>query len=399
MRSSNSSYLCICVLSIGIVTANFLFAQQHVMEFKIADQGKKSEPEDYGLWKEMMRGEWDRAGLSNKIERMSDLLWILEEDLELLNEVPQYQELQTEVLYEYNFLREILEKSQAISLGDIDYGWVLENAQADIMKQDIIESYGAQEPSRAKARLVKDVQETLELEDTVVALSCPEQKAGAFAIARHEIAFICMCYVPDVDQALFAVYHEFGHVVHKDIYVGEGCPQRMLNSVEHQADIRKIDCYINLGKKAFDRSTKLGRRINDILAKYPHGLLFWKPPQEEYEKSLCIRSSELRADLFAAQKLLQQRTLSPLILSINDYSYDYPIAWQDYVKSLYPNHFERAIYLAGFLVDNGIDINAEIKEWEHTGTCIALETRDPFAEFVERNKKELSQCRAIEPDM
>jgi hypothetical protein len=180
------------------------------------------------------------------------------------------------------------------------------------------------------------------------------------------------------------VYHELGHVVHRDHAKSLSMDDDVLafkdelNRPEFKAALEKIKHYTELGKKAFDNTTNVGSRINKILAKRS---TFWIEPEDkaEYTKMLYLRGKEQRADLFAIQRLYKQEKLSAILQAIRDYVIDRNYVVARGSKDVHPSDFERALYMAGFLVDKGMDINKAFKEWELRGKCIrAEEYYSPF---------------------
>jgi hypothetical protein len=242
----------------------------------------------------------------------------------------------------------------------------------------IIEEMDFEDLSKASAMqkaLVKEAQRIVQLEKKVRVVSVPGKKA--FSSILEDTHIIALCDFPDLDYRLFAIYHELGHVVNNDatritsVFKDSRASSRFLEEPSLRKAIERAEKYLEIGKRSFTSETALGEHINQVLIGQTS---FWVPPSDpvRYKNSIYFRACEQRADLYALEKLYEQELLTPIITIINTWArLGQVVTYSD--EDRHPSRFERALYLAGFLVDKGLDINALVSQWEHHGTCINAE--------------------------
>ncbi len=196
------------------------------------------------------------------------------------------------------------------------------------------------------------------------ALQCTDN-----ATARSPSKIAVCSDIPDLEILRSIIYHEMGHLVNGDLHRDDEDSAILgwLNDVSFATDLKTIKRYTELGKTAFDCSTDTGKLINHVLSTHE---IFWNKPKRllDYKLMIALRGIEQRADLFSLQKLWEQNQLVTILTVIEQYSKsDYIVARE---RSQHPSYFERALYIAGFLVDKGIDINALFKKFEEQGKCM-----------------------------
>ena len=330
----------------------------------------------YQFWKETEQYIWKKRPTMTLLKKVDFIVTTLNSYLYQLEQTGSLdRHSQLEALYIYNFIRELLNRTKAKSFSEIDQKWFSQ------VKKEIIPLLYAEEkkysaPTLAQAELRDQAQKLIKIEDEILAFSYAG--AGASGWVNPGIYSVALCKTPDINIQLGVLYHELGHIVHKDmenradINIGVKTHEEFLNDPSFKADIDRITKYLQLGKKAFDKSTPVGKHIVDILSRYPE-LHFWTQPRKKTlrNKISYLRGNEQRADLFEIEQLLANHQLDAILQGIADYAFgssDIPVIahpWEDH----HPSDFERALYRAGFLVDKGIDINKVFQRWYATGTC------------------------------
>lgn len=184
-----------------------------------------------------------------------------------------------------------------------------------------------------------------------------------------KINTLFMINSPNLDDRLFALYHELGH--------------------KANISLESVDQYLVLGQAAIDNSSNIGSLIKRALTvatenNSPHQ--FWIPPTDQEALALysLTRKNEQHADLYALHQLYAHGFMQTLLrwieylVSCNQHtryctldelyivSKNLPSGKQD----KHPSNIERAIYIVGFLASHGININAALLQYEAHGTCI-----------------------------
>jgi hypothetical protein len=338
--------------------------------------------ESYQLWKTKQQESWKQDKLTFPA-RARGLLSGLETNLTSLGKSPQDAYFQTQALYNYNLLRELLGKAPAVSLPELDHQWA-EEVKESINSYVVMEEQGAKEATAAHNLLLDEAQRMLGFKQKIIALS--RSIASGSALTRAQISYVILCEIPDLDAQLFTLHHELGHIVHNDTInsdkakAGEITYDELLADKDFIAAIDHIDRYTTIGKQAFTNETKVGKHINEILETHK---TFWIEPAADKLKELLFRRGiEKRADLYALDNLFAQNQISPILQEIVDYGEsNYIVIKGD--EDVHPSHIERALYDAGFLVDKGLDINKLLKDWYTTGKC-KLAGGLPSLEFIEK---------------
>ena len=347
--------------------------------------------ESYEAWKEGQESYWQKWGKHTLLAKIFSLIPSLQEKLLLLKEIatkdPQEQqklqvlygstfvvETQIDSLYEYNLLRELLGLSPIKSFSEISSTWVNQVAQ-EAEPYMYLEKTGYDLPQFGQTQLLKQAQKLLKLKQEILLFSHYDYDMHGIShpeLTPEDKTIIALCRTPDVDEQLATLYHELGHV--------------LMKTDDKETDIKKIDRYLEIGKRAFNNSTALGQHINWLLAEHT---IFWAPPKDPQQKKEIAfqRNEEKLADLFEIENLFKQNQLSAILLDIANYAtmQRSPVASP---QDTYPSPFERALYMTGFLVDKGVEINKAFKEWYAKGICKQLPEETPDILFSQPLKSQ-----------
>jgi hypothetical protein len=326
------------------------------------------------------------SALSSPDNAFNTLFYSLDRWLSALQENPGDRLLERVVLNAYNYLRELYNRPFIASLDELDEQWFRQKAR-EFAYEKLAQS------TLAQKRLVREAQKRLGLKKDILVKSSgrSEDARASWSPYARGLPVLIMGTEPDLDTRLFSTYHELGHIAHNDgvneflVEDGEKTFQGIMADPEFKRDVNRIEYYKELGKKAFNKSTRIGKRINTILNQYD---MFWVQPlsgkirphvQYELDK-------ERRADLFALDKFYGLKKITTILNMIYRHASgtrrsfylkggEHPIVLDTakYPELNHPADFERALYMAGFLVDKGIDINAAFREWENRGVCIDAE--------------------------
>jgi hypothetical protein len=191
---------------------------------------------------------------------------------------------------------------------------------------------------------------------------------------------VMLCRFEDYNYRLAVLYHEFGHIA-----------QHMGIADDLGKDWQMYQHYIEVGANAIDTSGALEKWVNLRKSAYRA----FSPGDASEEKLERDRKIEAQADLFSFRKLFEQKRITPLIVRlahwfsrvgipeteslINSLQAIYTKAKQpsEEFLSTHPLYLARALALAGFLTEHGIDVNKELKKWEDEGMCIDTESLPP----------------------
>ena len=333
---------------------------------------------DYQTWKQELDEIWNEENISTLASKVLSLIYFINDvSADTDSTRSTYQ------LYAYNSLRELLGVAPVQSISKADRQW-LEQVEEEADPYEYMEKEKYDVPTIRQTQLLNQAKKLLKLEDDIHIFSFYQYDyEGEAASIKPGKGSIAICRLPDLDEQLGILYHEIGHIVHKDDentdaveakrktskeVIGEPCFKNS-TKIENcfEKDLEKIKHYLDLGKKAFDNSTPVGRRVNEVLSQYTS---FWTPPEDEAERDEMIyfRGTEQRADLYEAEKLFKLNKMSAILQEIAKFLLNSdPIIAQPTEK--HPSDFERGLYMAGFLVDKGIDINEAFKQWYRTGKC------------------------------
>jgi hypothetical protein len=268
---------------------------------------------------------------------------------------------QEKLLFFYNFLRELVDEKLAPSFELVDYAW-LARAQKEAIPLAIQVEGGLLSAIAAQRHLVEQAKELLGINDQLYVFSEPEFGGSS------KNSFSAVCQTPDLGTGLYTVYHELGHIINQDskelakIRSGSKSYKDILENPYFVADMNAISRYVELGKTVFDREASFGRHVHRILEMYDSS---WNLPPHvaNKEEALYAKGVEKRADLFALEKLFEHDKLPAILQAIARHAL-YDEGDEVIVTpgtAHYPCDIERVLYMAGFLAENGIDINSAMR--------------------------------------
>jgi hypothetical protein len=249
-------------------------------------------------------------------------------------------------------------------------------ASSEAEERVLIDEFGLLPVTSQHKKFVAYAQTLMGVNEEILVLKNQHQFDAQVGSAPSGKTYIGLCGTNDVEYNSFIVYHELAHLFHNDtlmknqVSTGEKLSSYFLELPDFKADLDAIERYKELGKTAFDTTSLIGKRIHKVLQEYDN---FWIAPEDEetYTDMLFLRGTESRADLLACKKLLEQKNIDPLLRIIDLYSKQTGYWGIQAIGDTYPHPsaFERALYIAGFLVDHGIDINEAFKKWNAEGEC------------------------------
>jgi hypothetical protein len=344
----------------------------------------------YHWWKreELKKSSAQKQTLPELLETLTDMV---SDDLA----TPQEQRDPGAVLYPYNMLRDVLGDPRASSLEEVNTAWVDKIAHEAGL--EVLIEKGHTAPTPAQKKLIENAIAQLELEIPVVPLAHPEEKEGASGLLGSK-TYISLCKDLDLDTRLSTLYHELGHIQHKDIEhstavrLGNETISSIRTEKHFAADLKDIHNYLELGWKVVPslQNTTVGRHLYKVLdydnPQSPASMVrkklgaLWNPPKdnEAREESGYHREREERADLFALRHLYKQGYVSAILASIWEYGMS-DLSYRDkpYVIAQgevnHPSDVERALYMIGFLVAHGVAVPRQLYDWETQGTCTPAE--------------------------
>jgi hypothetical protein len=326
-----------------------------------------SQPSSYELWREQLSQDLIAEGISYKLEQTRELLSMLSEaftnNADTANRTP-------EIIFIYNFVRELWDQPTIENIDTIDRNW-LEMIETDRLAQEL----GLETVSTNHITMVEDAQRVMNVAERLLLLKNRSKFDAHVGTSALGNTFMALCGTAELEYSLFIVYHELAHLVHNDTLLKnelaeDQSPRYFLELPEFKRDLDDIKNYTELGKHAFDDSTSVGRRVHKVLKEYDS---FWIEPEdkETYDQMLVLRGTEQRADVLAFKKLFEQNHLNSLLRVIDLYAKQTGYWSVQAIKDehIHPSAFERALYLAGFLVSRGIDVNKALAAWYEAGTC------------------------------
>ncbi len=330
--------------------------------------------QEYSTWKSQIRRYWHETGLLLQSAQISHLLWLIEQNDHVSS---------NSALFAYNFLREGLHLPLAPSSDEIDRDWLLikkldaleglKEAKDPVIAQEIIAYLpGAAPATFAQLMLINKTLRLLDLDvsEKLIALRHPSciVSGEIFRGKATDTLYIALCDHHDLAEQVSTLYHELGHIASQDIphHSDKRCE-------DFTDDLVYVQAYRKLGKTAFSTSTTLGKNIASILTSKP---AFWVAPadREQYKKALIHRLSEKKADLFAVEHLLAQQQLSIIMHLLGSaLASIHGIGSVTAKQNSHPSFFERLLYMAGFLVAHGVNIDQLLDAWLAHGTCSPFE--------------------------
>lgn len=344
---------CLC-LTFGIISQNF---------------------SSYEGYKGKLKREWKLKGITGRPQQDAKLIRILADNLyhpsrERSTSVSASKDFlstrqQEKVLFTYNFLRESHAQPLAHSFSAMDLTWI-KGREAETIR----ELYNLETATEAEKELVKKAQDYAGFTGPLIIFKNKIKFDAQAGVTSFGEPWIALCGTKDLNYTLFIVYHELAHLVHDDTALkseltnGVTSSREMLARPLFKNHLRDLNRFVNLGKKAFDTTTAVGITVNDVLKEHSS---FWIEPlnKDTYNEMLVLRATEQRADLFACQMLYKQNNLDPLLRVISLYAKQTGY-WS--VQSIgdeypHPSAFERALYIAGFLSDKGVNLNEAFKKF------------------------------------
>jgi hypothetical protein len=171
-----------------------------------------------------------------------------------------------------------------------------------------------------------------------------------------------MAHDHDPHPRNFGLYHEMGHIIHKDL-----TPQsykKMLANPAFKKDLARMQRYLERGKRSIPKNTYLGTYLEQVKQKHPQ---LWVAPkdQDTYQKMLYQRGTEQRADLYAFDMIAKRRIFDVLISTLYYFGLSQSVvAYQAYNK--HPSDIERAFCILGFLAEKGVNISALAQKFEQS---------------------------------
>lgn len=319
------------------------------------------------------------------IDTISEIRTRLAENMKSSNDD---QQKINQILEDYNQLRHQFQLPLVKAVDDIDYSWLqtIGCIQPDNQTHDsfnIADKFGVKHATISQDHLVHETQKKLNIKGKIlVASHGDEETILGYAIPHihPKVHYLEIGNCPDLDNMLFTIYHELGHIVHNDnidnIWTSNSEPRKVLSELLQKPDlikdIQRINRYIELGNKAFNATSAIGRQVNECLTR--------KVPAYESYENLSIEKEfmlveERRADLFALDNLLEHNHIAAILQSIQFFLHEF-VTYES-VFGLpspdldpHPSSLERILYIAGFLVEKGINLNNELKKFEQSGTCI-----------------------------
>lgn len=232
------------------------------------------------------------------------------------------------------------------------------------------------------ADLIEQVKESLGFEDEIVPatpVSALHEAgfAAGFAMTNRDgkrwpLYALGIPQVASVFQGFdhFVLLHEFGHFSHGDTNPIEIDSRQQnlktwLDSAEVRSDIDGVARCSQLASAFIRPDSAIGQRIVAGLEK-----------RKAAGHHSCLGSSsdpyqakERRADLFALRHLLAANKVTAIVETIDRWSQGEAI--RPCESGEHPPEFERALYMAGFLIDNEIDVNQLFAQWQRSATCDA----------------------------
>lgn len=363
------------LLSVLTLSFGYCFAQGH------------SEIE-YREWKESIESNTAQQRRNRLMPRLDVLIDHIKDwaDFRQNSSMETSDESAREILFAYNSIRELLFQSMAADSSEIDFQW-LQEVETAVVKFRARRRYKFESPSQAQKDLIRsESSKILGPEHTVIPFSLRTIEDGE-ACHMKDRPVIAIGKSVDLDYRLAAVYHELGHIVHKDdqflsskSFNDEEKLDEFLQSPEVQKDLERIEAYCALGRRRLGKNSSTGKNINALLAKNP---TLWIPPRKrmKYKKMLVYRATEQRADLFMLDKLFEQGHITPLLRDLETYSLsDFVTALRS--QTVHPSDLERALSIAGFLFDKKVRLNKVLKEWDNTGVCIPAEPYNKRGKFI-----------------
>jgi hypothetical protein len=369
-----------------------MMAKIHTLVLAMSGMLTSSLLSTYDAWKAKQIQAWQESKKESFAAQVADLAAIAEKNIEsyeyalsgkwegqecLYNKDGFLKALleisKQEVLNAYNYLRELLHVPLTTEPQEIDRQW-LYDVSIIARHYNMINLRGWYFPTLSQSQLIQQAQETLGVKEIILPAAIFNIFDGESIFAVNNYYILTLGQLPDLHERLFVLYHELAHVIFKDslakTYARDSdndIPQEFFEDplMQHVAD--QVLVYTQRGIQALDNDTALGQELHRIMA---HHNTFWDTSQlsdKVYRYLLFHKTIEARADLFAFQKLYEQRKLETILHIINRWVTSGYRVIED--EDEHPSDIERAFYTLGFLVDKGVDVNKAFQEWQVHGTC------------------------------
>ncbi len=333
--------------------------------------------EEYEVWKGHERAIWKRQDEKSLPYQLFDLAHQVNESL--ARNVPNTLSNAEFLLFPYNFLRELLQLETKSSLQEADRAW-LKTILPELELNALAEKGDIERAAPEAQKLMDRVVHSLNIQKKIYAALDPY--GGHSGKTDTGLTYIALLKTPDPDRQLFVIYHELGHIYYNDsenerlIADKKITPEELYKKHCFKADCDAIKKYVRRGiELVFSlRNTYLGKLLSKSLvlpevreALTKRGTL-WIPPTNhaEYQKIAYFRCTEQRADIFAIKNLLKHKLLSTVLAGINAYGGTYDKQPQLIANSTetHPSHLERALYMLGYLKEQGINVPSVLYNWE-----------------------------------
>lgn len=311
----------------------------------------------YQQWKKEQQLAWTQKNYYERCDRSKDLVIALK---------PWFRGSKptTKDLYSYNLLKELWQAPPIKATSDMSREWL-----RNIEEQRMREYFSHENPSSDQQAWLERAKNALGVADAQVALGSTGKPFMAFASSTAlDEAYIALDESPNKKHTIFTAYHECGHIAHGDEpYAGTRriTPESFIEAAENKALIEKVKTYKDKAQAQLDTTTKVGKTLLQTLSQYKK---LWQEPKDKYDYNRILqgRIQEQKADLAAFVKLFEEKQFDIMFYMIHLWATQ--TGERAFVATgtefVHPSYTERALYLLGFLVEQGIDVNAALQAYE-----------------------------------
>lgn len=352
----------------------------------IVAHGQNAHP-TYEQWKETKIKQWGKdSSFVNNIQELFMPAILINPSVEKMG-----QQCEMPIrLYAYNFLREITEKKPIKTTDEFDETWlqkIYNQLDALTTKEEFTNQkrITLADPEPWQTALIKEARKATNIttDQIIYSAKFPYDSKEDVSFYVDQISgttstIFMIAHTHKLDELLFHIYHELGHVKHHDAdpvkILNKQYPAfeeeyyQATNTIENfskdfpitNTHLELVKSYVACAKNTLDASTNTGKKILESIAELAS---FWNAPKdnESYIKTAIGRAIESRADLFACEHLLEQNKLDPILYIIRSWgTSDKRVSDTD----IHPSLVERALYMAGFLLSKGIDINKALHDFK-----------------------------------
>ncbi len=287
-------------------------------------------------------------------------------------------------LHSYNLLRQLWKVTPVKTVLDMSKEWL-----RDMEEERMREYCNHKNPSQNQKAWLSRAQEALEVTDVKVSLGSTGQPfaANVSATALGD-AYIALDESENKKFTIFTAYHECGHIANGDEPYQVGAykpPEVFVELFENKAITEKVALYLDKAQKHLDQKTTVGKTLHETLLRHKK---LWQEPasKQEYARVLKGRIQEQKADLAAFSKLFEEKQFDVMFYIIHLWATQkgeraFVATGTEYV---HPSYAERALYLIGYLIDQGIDVNGALQAYEKVrGTKSAFKDMNVLIESYE----------------